>query len=169
MTKQTPSDILAALEEQRLDDEMEAVLAMTPEERRRELREAGFDLDRVHADADALLRRVAPAPTATVPRARRGVRIGAALSVAGALAAGAAVVAQVFPLDGPIVTRPAPDDAAKAHAGALRLQAREAYRAGDSPACLAKLNEARRLDPTGDGSPEVQSLRRSAAEPPRQP
>jgi hypothetical protein len=53
MTKRTASELWDALDEATIDAEMESVLAMTPEERRRELVAAGYDLDKVHADADA--------------------------------------------------------------------------------------------------------------------
>jgi len=58
MATRSASELWAALEEvtieNEIDAEMDAVLAMTPEERRRELVEAGFDLEKVHAQADAL-------------------------------------------------------------------------------------------------------------------
>jgi hypothetical protein len=53
MTKRTASELWDALDEATIDAEMESVLAMTPEERRRDLVAAGYDLDKVHADADA--------------------------------------------------------------------------------------------------------------------
>jgi hypothetical protein len=54
MSKRTYKEIWQTLEGQAVDDEFEAVLAMTPEERRRELFAAGFDLADVRARADAL-------------------------------------------------------------------------------------------------------------------
>jgi aminoglycoside phosphotransferase (APT) family kinase protein len=54
MIKRTYKEIWQTLEVQAIEDEIEAVLAMTPEERRRELFAAGFDLLDVRARADAL-------------------------------------------------------------------------------------------------------------------
>ncbi len=58
MATRSASELWAALEdmtlENEIDAEMDAVLAMTPEERRHELVDAGFDLEEVHAQADAL-------------------------------------------------------------------------------------------------------------------
>jgi hypothetical protein len=62
MAKRTASERWAALEalttEDEIDAEMEAVLAMTPEQRRKELETAGFDMKKVAADADALFERI---------------------------------------------------------------------------------------------------------------
>jgi hypothetical protein len=54
-------------------------------------------------------------------------------------------------------------------AAALRQEAREACQERTWSTCLDKLNEARALDPSGDQPPDVQSLRRSAGDPPRAP
>jgi hypothetical protein len=64
MTKRTDKEVWQTLEGQAVDDEIEAVLAMTPEQRRRELLAAGFDLADVHARADAL-GAVSPGPPAS--------------------------------------------------------------------------------------------------------
>jgi hypothetical protein len=65
MTKRTAKEIWDALEEATLDAEMESVLAMTPEERERELEEAGFDLEKVRAESDAFFETLQAMPTAT--------------------------------------------------------------------------------------------------------
>jgi hypothetical protein len=54
MPMRTPAETLAALEAQSDDDEMDSVLAMTPEERARELEAGGFDQAAEDAKADAL-------------------------------------------------------------------------------------------------------------------
>ena len=65
MSKRTPEETLAAIESQAADDDMDEVLAMTPEERDRELAAAGFDLAAVDAKADALFA-ATQAPTSAV-------------------------------------------------------------------------------------------------------
>jgi hypothetical protein len=52
-SKRTPEEILAAIEESDLDEELDRVMAMTPEQRRAELEGAGFDVEELHAEADA--------------------------------------------------------------------------------------------------------------------
>jgi hypothetical protein len=54
MPKRTPEETWAALQEQVADDLMDEVLAMTPEEIRRELAAAGFDLSKSDAIGEAL-------------------------------------------------------------------------------------------------------------------
>jgi hypothetical protein len=162
MAKRTASEVWAALEEQDVDAEMEAVLAMTPEERRSELRAAGFDLDKVHAQADAL--GAAPARSGRV-RVLRPLRrrLMVAVPVAAALAAGVALTVGPY-LGSEIVTAHRPVDDSVVRAGALRLEAGNAHEARRWQACIEKLNEARALDPAGDEAPEVQAMRRSAEE-----
>jgi hypothetical protein len=60
MTKRTAKELWDALDEATLDAEIESELAMTPEERRRALVKAGYDLDEVHAQADAFFARGVP-------------------------------------------------------------------------------------------------------------
>ena len=54
MPKPTPRDVLKGIEQSDFDDEMDRVLAMTPEQRRQELAAAGYDPAEVHAQADAV-------------------------------------------------------------------------------------------------------------------
>jgi hypothetical protein len=58
MPKRNPEDVLKDIEDSEVDDkidqEIDRVLAMTPEERRKELEAAGFDINEVHAQADQL-------------------------------------------------------------------------------------------------------------------
>jgi hypothetical protein len=166
--KRSASELWAALEDEAMDDEMEAVLAMTPEERRRELREAGIDLERVHAQADAL--GAAPAPPAPAPLAPvtvlrpKRLRVAVVVPAAVALAAGLAVVVNLATSPAPVAAHRPPEPPA-VRAEALRQAARDACQAQTWQTCLDKLNEAKALDPGGDESPEVQALRRSAGEP----
>ena len=163
--KRSASELWEALEDQAMDDEMEAVLAMTPEERRRELREAGFDLERVDAQADALGAAPAPPAQVMVPRPKR-LRVAVVLPLAAAVAAGAAVIVHVASSLAPVSAARPP---AIIRADALRQDARNACGAQVWRACLDKLNEAKALDPAGDEAPEVQALRRAAGDPAGRP
>jgi hypothetical protein len=86
MTKRTAKEIWDALDEATLDAEMESVLAMTPEERERELEEAGFDLEKVRAQSDAFFEKLQAMPTAAaepaIARAAEPTLAPAAESVA---------------------------------------------------------------------------------------
>ncbi len=218
MTKRTASELWDALDEATIDAELESALEKTPEENRRELVEAGFDLDTVHAEADAFFAslpaeaRPAPAassteaptapttvakppaeaptapttvakppaeaptspttaakpaaapataspPAKTAPRVWR-MRIAIAVPTALALAAGVAVAIQSSSPS--VVGTPPPRDTL--HAMALRREARDACEAHSWKTCLDKLDEARALDPSGDETPDVQTLRHEATE-----
>ncbi len=67
MSKRTPEEILKAIEESEVDDEVDRILAMSPEERRRNLEAAGVDISKLHAQADALHDRVQQASGAHKP------------------------------------------------------------------------------------------------------
>jgi hypothetical protein len=151
MTKLSAGELWAALDEATMDAEMERVLGLTPEERRRELREAGFDLEKVHAQADALGR------TGRRPkRMRPAIAIPAAVALAAGVALAVNLASSPAPVAHPRIEPPSTP------AGALRQEAREACDARGWQACLDKLNEARAIDPGGDQTPEVQSLRQLA-------
>ena len=167
MTKLSDAELWDALDEATMDDEMEAVLAMSPEERRRELREAGVDLEKLHAQADALGAAPARPEPVAAPRPRRW-RLAVGVPVAIALAACVALVVNSALGPTPVAAH-RPADLPGVRAAALRQEAREACEARRWPTCLDKLNEARALDPSGDQAPDVQSLRRSAGDPPRAP
>lgn len=149
MTKLSDGELWAALDEATMDAEMERVLALSPEERRQELREAGFDLEKVHARADALV---------WTGRRRKRMRPAIAIPAAVSLAAGVALVVQLA--SPPPVAHPRIEPSTPAHA--LRQEAREACDARSWQACLDRLNEARAIDPGGDQTAEAQSLRRLA-------
>jgi hypothetical protein len=170
MAKRTDRQVWAALEEDALDAEMDAVLAMTPEERRRELKAAGFDLDKVHAQADAIGAELAPQAAAkpmqparmTIMRPKRR-RMVIIVPVVIALAAGIAVVVSPYVTDQGVSAH-RPDDTPIERARALREQARDDCDARRWEACLQKLDDARALDPQGDGAEDVQSTRRTAGD-----
>jgi hypothetical protein len=58
MSKRSPEDILKDIEDAEVDDPVDRVLAMSPEERQRELEAAGFTATELDAKADALYERM---------------------------------------------------------------------------------------------------------------
>jgi hypothetical protein len=168
MTKRTAKELWDALDEATLAAELESELALTPEERRQELIKEGYDIDKVHAQADAffasLPAKAAAGPQAEAVPAPRPKRMRAAVIVSAslALAAGAALVIKAAQPPPPVGARP-PLDPQVVRAEALRREARDACDAHVWKTCVDKLDEARALDPEGDGDPEVQALRRGAA------
>lgn len=94
MTKKTAKDLWDALQEAGDEAELEEALALTPEERRRELVEAGYDLDKIHANADAFFaanpavaaattEALARSPASPAPRADAPAAAGVAPAVPG--------------------------------------------------------------------------------------
>jgi hypothetical protein len=174
MPRRTPTETLAALEAQSDDDEMDSILAMTPEARARELEAAGFDRAAEDAKADAL-RAAARAPSSSVT-AIRPRRLPRVLTLAAAgLALAAAVFAAVVLLDrGPEIApftpdkerspdqaHPAPETPemlAMRQAADLRARAAASCEAKDITECSDYLAQARRLDPAGDLSPEARAV-----------
>jgi hypothetical protein len=165
MSNRTPEETLAAIESQAAADEMDDVLAMTPEERRRELEAAGFDLAASDAKADAL-HAAAQAPTSGVLKlpGRRALRVVMLLAAVFAIGVLALVlsrrdthVAHIGPDNSPF-----PWDAptrAQREAADLRKQAAAACEAKKVDECMDRLYEARDLDPAGDTSPEANAIR----------
>ena len=68
MTKRTAKELWDALDEATLAAALESELALTPEERRQELIKEGYDIDKVHAQADAFFASL-PAKAAAGPQA----------------------------------------------------------------------------------------------------
>jgi len=191
MTRRTAKELWDALEQAGDEAELEEALALTPEERRRELVEAGYDLDKIHASADAffaanpsvaaaateaLARSPAPpAPRAPAPAAvvvagppRRRMRPAVVVPIALVLAAGVALAIRAA-LPTPVLIAPPPDDTPAGRAAAMRADARRACEARRWQTCLDDLDQARSLDPAGDEAPEVQALRRAAGDVPAVP
>ena len=107
MPTRTPEEILAAIEEQAADDEMESVLAMTPEQRRDELRAAGFDLDAGDAEADKVhAATLGPASSVTAIRRRTPLRLVMIAAAAIALVLAAFTVMAVLVAAGETVASP---------------------------------------------------------------
>jgi hypothetical protein len=180
MPKPTPEEVLKAIEESEVDDEVERVLAMTPEQRRAELEAAGFDMKEVHAKADAFHARLQGGAETPAARdsarpslrarwrrpARIGALAGAALLVFFAGMNGRALAAwiagePVRPDDTWLPWRPARTP--WQHAVLLRMEALDACAQQDWTQCSRKLDEASILDPAGESSPSVQEARRRIA------
>jgi hypothetical protein len=165
MSKRTPEETLAAIESQAADDDMDDVLAMTPEERRRELAAAGFDLAATAAKAEAL-HAAAQVPTSAVVvplRPRRTLRVVMLLAAALTIAAVATILARRDPQVAHFhPDTPSPSDEptpAQRNAAELRKQAAAACDAKKIAECVDRMNEARDLDPAGDTLPEAKAIR----------
>ncbi|HEY5146015.1 MAG TPA: hypothetical protein VII82_04580 [Polyangiaceae bacterium] len=171
MANRTATELWNALDEATMDAELEAVLAMSPEERRRALEEAGFDIEKVHAQADALhaeaarqapvaVPPAAPAAAVAAPRPKRPRALVVVPTVL-AMAAGVALVVKLATPPPPVGSAP-PQDPNVVRAEAIRRTARDACQAQHWQVCIIELNEAKALDPEGDEEPDVQALRREA-------
>jgi hypothetical protein len=193
MPRRTTEDLWDAIEDDAARAERERIESMSPEEMRRELLQAGFDLDQVSADAAQLAARLrgeaAPAPRRARAAAAGAERAAASrlravsVRVSWLLAAALALVALVLvwrrvtsppsePIAQPITPdrapwrpEPVPSQAPPApeDAIALRAGAVRDCEAGRWHECLAGLDRAKALDPGGEADPEVQRMRRVAA------
>jgi hypothetical protein len=162
MTKLTATELWDALDDATIDAEIESALAKTPEEHRRDLVAAGFNLDEVNAKADALFASLQPpAPVSAARPWRR--RPAVVVPIALALAAAVALVVEAERPPPPVAHAPPPETSAE-RAVSLRREAGEACGQQKWQACLEDLDEARALDVAGDQAPEIQALRRAAAE-----
>ena len=176
MTKRSPERILDAIEawddDDKVDAEMERILALTPEQRAEELRAAGVDVEAERAKAQEWRAQHAPesqgarasqalpgalpaqaAPTSKVVRLSVRTRWTIAAIAAAFGALGVAIFATR-----PIEVAASPDQAARE----LR---RHAFAACDGQRwgeCLQGLDEARRLDPSGESDARVRDYRQRA-------
>lgn len=181
MTKRTAQELWDALDEAALDAEIESALAMTPEERRQALIEDGYDIDALHAKADAffasLPEKVAaaasPAASSTAapkePSASEPVRplapvvpmrarkawipwLAAAAAIA-VVGGGIGINAALTP---PVVGSPPPF---KADAASLRDAAQVDCDAKRWEMCRDRLDEAARADHAGEAEARVVKMR----------
>ena len=157
MTKLSPEEILRSIEETSIDDEMDRALSMTDEERRAELRAAGYDLDELHAQADALHKRIVDGRR---PRRTTTVRVLTLLAATlGVLGVVVGVMPQVRDFLHPVNVagrrKPTPADAMREKA----FLACDAQRYNE---CLRLLDEARAMDPNGDRTSQVKEYRQKA-------
>jgi hypothetical protein len=184
MTKRSATDLWDALDDATVDAELERVLAMTPEERRRELVATGVDLDQVRARTDAIVASIpgvpadASSPAVAHPPPRHARTPSSVQSDSGAMeafapdhcrlpeagrSAGLALVIATASVPAPGGPQP-PTHTPASRAESLRRDAREACAKRSWQTCLDKLDEARTIDPAGDEAPAVQALRRSAGD-----
>ncbi len=183
-----PIALWAVLEEQAAEDEAweaaeREVVALTEAQLDERLRRDGLDPEELERAALSLLEEQAPgAPVQAVAQVvdlsdarKRKLRAPLWLAAAAttAVAAGAALYAQLAPFEGaaagpsrtpaPEPTEPtsapeaAPDPLVEA--AQLRAQAKDALEALDRIECRQLLDRARELDPAGEKTPEVRQLR----------
>ncbi|MDP8999005.1 MAG: hypothetical protein M3O46_02725 [Myxococcota bacterium] len=186
MPKRTPEEILKAIEDSETDEEsrvaaeMERVLAMSSEQRRRELEAAGVDLRELDARADALHkihpalreRRAeggawVPRPPPAPPRSiapRWAMLLAAALAMAIMAGVGVPFVMGLLRHDPDASSAPLANRSAQQ----MRLRAFAACEHRQWQDCVDLLSAARDLDPAGDSDERVQAAWR-AARPPLQP
>jgi hypothetical protein len=180
--KRNPEDILDEIESAPADDAAEQVLAMSAEERMRELERAGVSEREIGAAVDAIHARMQAggagqdaAPRAghvlTRRRARRTwLTAAAAVAAAASLVAiteGAAIVAWVRGPEkiGPDSVHPAPPEPSPHEiAERKRDDAEKALGAELYGKCIQLLDEAREIDPAGDDEPRVRLLRATVKE-----
>jgi hypothetical protein len=184
MPRPTPEDVLKGIEDSELDDEVERVLAMTPEQRQKDLEAAGFDMAELNAKADAAYEAMQRAPVEAKrkelegqarakslrPKARQRPVVLWVAAVATAVVAGGVVYAMIArPPEGPQVPPPTPTATTPPMpsvdlvvAADLRRRAFAACSAKQWEACLARFDEAKQGDPGGDAAPEVQLARQKA-------
>jgi len=109
MPKRNPEDVLKDIEDADLDEEMDRVLAMTPQQRRAELEAAGIDPAEVHAKADALYEKMRAKPPGPIPLRTQPNRARVVILVAAVAAIAALVVALMPRLVPNDVATPAPN------------------------------------------------------------
>jgi hypothetical protein len=190
MSERKHADLWKKLVDEAGEDEIDRAASVSVEQAEADLKAAGFDVAAERAKANAFLDaleggapRSAPgvAPQVTPPaarqadekrRARRRPSVAwlAAAATLGAVAGGALVAAlqqralvDTHPPPAPSNSVPVVPSAADLVAAAdLRRQAAAACDAHRWDACLKKLDEARAIDPAGDDTPTVKSLRERA-------
>jgi hypothetical protein len=163
----TPEEISKAVEKEALDDEMSQAASMSVSDAEKGLAAAGFDVDAEKAEARAWRDElVVAAPTRVNDSASlsqvRSLRPPARRPIVLWLAAAAAVLAlggewlsvTLFP---EVASHLAP-----ANASELRHQAVAACDAMRWRECLARFDEAARIDPPGDADAKVQAERAKA-------
>jgi hypothetical protein len=189
MPKRTPEEIMKSLDAS-IDDDIDDVLSMSEDERRKELEAAGYDLRELHAKADAW-RGGAPAAPAEPPAKDPAIADAAAalerkarvltlrprrraywLLAAAAVTATVGIPAGIFiahwlsppPPPSPIQPLPAPSTTAPPplEVADARAKGLEECDAGRWRACLDWLDLARTMDPAGDQTQPVQDARNRA-------
>ncbi|HEV3192927.1 MAG TPA: hypothetical protein VGY54_20615 [Polyangiaceae bacterium] len=194
MAKRTAKEVLDAIDawkgEDALDAEMESILAMTPEERERELEAAGYDVQAEKAKARVWREKarrgelseaaaVPPAPEAQpLPVATKAEpaktaaaviplrpRPRSTLRVLTVMAAAAACILGVIVGVVPLRDRGHPDNVGSSPTEAARHLREAAFSDCDAThweLCLRRLDDARAIDPDGESSAKVKQYRQKA-------
>jgi hypothetical protein len=184
MPRPTAEEVLKGIEDSEHDDEVDRVLAMTPEQREKELEAAGFDMVELNARADAAYAKMQRAPVEAKVKAletearskslrpktrQRPVVLWIAAAATAAVAGGVVYAMLAQPGPEPRVVPPAPPPTVLPSpavdlvaAADLRRQAFAACATQKWSECLARFDDAKRGDPAGDASPEVQLAREKA-------
>jgi hypothetical protein len=190
MSDRKHADLWRELVDEAGEAEIDRAASVSVADAEAELKAAGFDVAAERAKANSFIdaprgeaasatpKETPPAPKATpptpeTPRRKRPRPVVAWLTAAATLAAAGGAL---YALDSepdhvgsppplPTPTRPAPVPSADplAVATELRRKAAAACDAKQWSACLAALDEARAVDPEGDGAPAVKALREKAA------
>lgn len=178
MAERKPEDVLKDIVESDADEEIDRVLAMTPEQRRAELEAAGVDIADLHAKADAVHERLtgtakpeaeaktagktAEPPTAKVrslpPKAPSRSLVNLVAAAAASFVLGGAAHALLTGSEN-LVGRPPPDRGAAVE---MRRQAFAACEAKRWAECVARFDDAKLVDPEGDSAADVQAARQQA-------
>jgi hypothetical protein len=180
MARRTAKELWDALDKATLDAELESELAMTPEERRQDLVKAGYDIDELHAEADAFfasLRAKAvpaaapaaspaaaseapPEPAPPAPKLASVVPIRRPwkfLALCAAAGVALFLVVKAMEPDDLVGSAPPPSHHDLAEVGRDMAEAQCALK--DWAACKAKLDDAAKVDPDGESDPRVQKMR----------
>jgi hypothetical protein len=169
--KRSPEDILNALDDGDIEDEVDRVAALTSTDVDRELASAGEDPGAIGAGAHAAfergMHRRAKSLHGGPRRPHRGKYVRSWIGVAAvATSIGFAAVAVNTPmfvalLNGSNVGVTKPPDSDQARAAALRAEASAACARGLMEVCRARLDDARTVDPGGEDTAEVRELRKA--------
>jgi hypothetical protein len=188
MAKLTPEQLLRSIEEfpddASMDEDIEAILGMTPEQIQSELEAAGYTREELDAEADKVLgplrkarataTAVAGSSAAPAAESARVVSLASRRRVSRwvyllPVAAAFALVAMEGPALVAWVTGESDNRVGHAydpveHAGSLRRQAARAIDAKAWSKALELLDEAKEVDAAGDATEEVRRMRRLARE-----
>jgi hypothetical protein len=187
-TKRTPAQIWKEIvDDARDDEEIERLASLSDAALDEELAAAGLDPAKERAEAEAVVAELergvvarrakqmeaeARVRSLRPPSRRRPLAFWLAAAAVGAMAAGGLVYALTHPGAPPTVppVPPVPSSAPTEAppspqliaASELRKRAFAECAASRWDACLARFDDARRLDPAGDSAPEVQAARDEA-------
>jgi hypothetical protein len=159
-------DIWNELVDEASKAEVDAAASVSVEQAEAELKAAGFDVAAERAKASAFLDDLARPAGGRAPRRERSVVVW--LAAAAVVVGVGSLVYVATRSKEPEAIGPAPPESAapdrSVTADDWRRKAATDCNAERWTACIADLDRARQLDPTGDDAPPVQDLRAKAAE-----